>query len=144
MASERPGGALPPLTPEQEMDLAQRAAQARAWAYVPYSHYAVGAALLTASGKIYDGVNVENAAYPDTICAERTAVVKAVSEGEREFVAIAVASRNGGSPCGSCRQVLSEFGLETQVLIVDANGRILHRNTVAGLLPLSFGPGDLT
>ena len=129
----------PPLTAEQEAELAQRAVQARAWAYAPYSHYTVGAALLTASGKVYDGVNVENAAYPDTICAERTAVVKAVSEGDREFVAIAVASQNGGSPCGSCRQVLSEFGLGAQVLIVNADGQVLFRTTVAELLPRSFG-----
>lgn len=146
MASEppaAPGSAHPPLTSDQETELAQRAAQAREWAYAPYSRYAVGAALLTASGKIYDGVNVENAAYPDTICAERTAAVKAVSEGERDFVAIAVASSNGGSPCGSCRQVLSEFGLAAQVLLVDSAGRILHRGTVAELLPMSFGPKDL-
>jgi cytidine deaminase len=132
-----------PLTAEQEADLAQRAVNVRAWAYAPYSHYYVGAALLTASGKIYDGVNVENAAYPDTICAERTAAVKAVSEGDREFVAIAVASDNGGAPCGSCRQVLAEFGLHAQVLIVDAVGAIRTRTTVAELLPHSFGPDML-
>src|SRR4029079_3524178 len=103
-----PAAALDPLT---EADLAARAAQARNWAYAPYSKYFVGAALLTASGRVYDGVNVENAAYPDSLCAERTAVFKAVSEGEREFVAIAVSSKGGGTPCGSCRQVLSEFGL---------------------------------
>ena len=96
--------------------------------------------LLTASGKIYDGVNVENAAYGDSICAERTAAVKAVSEGEREFVAIAVSSSNGGSPCGSCRQVLSEFGLDAQVFIVDGQGGILRRTTVRALLPDAFGP----
>src|SRR3990172_1741170 len=96
---------------EREAELAARAAEARQWAYAPYSNYAVGAALLTASGKIYDGVNVENAAYPDSICAERTAAVKAVSEGEREFVALAVASANGGTPCGSRRPFLSPVGL---------------------------------
>ena len=140
MASD---GGHPALTPEQEADLAQRAAQAREWAYAPYSHYAVGAALLTASGKIYDGVNVENAAYPATICAERTAVVKAVSEGERDFVAIAVASSNGGSPCGICRQVLAEFSVATQVLIAGPDGRIIRRGRVDELLPRSFGPQDL-
>jgi cytidine deaminase len=144
MANDRPAhSASLALTPEQEKELAQRAAQAREWAYAPYSHYTVGAALLTASGKIYEGVNVENAAYPDTICAERTAAVKAVSEGEREFVAIAVASSNGGSPCGSCRQVLSEFGLQMRVFIADGSGQIVHRTTLAELLPLSFGPKDL-
>src|SRR5512133_2614586 len=86
--------------------LIDAAVQARKWAYAPYSKYAVGAALLTESGKIYDGVNVENAAYPTTMCAERVAVFKAVSEGEREFTAIVVATENGGSSCGSCRQVL--------------------------------------
>ena len=75
-----------PLSDEQEAELAARAGQARRWAYAPYSNYFVGAALLTASGKVYDGVNVENAAYGSSICAERTAVVKAVSEGEREAV----------------------------------------------------------
>ena len=130
-------GALP------EAELATRAAEARRWSYSPYSGYAVGAALLTASGRIYDGVNVENAAYPDTICAERTAAVKAVSEGEREFVAIAVASANGGTPCGSCRQFLSEFGLDTVVLIVDGEGAILKRTALRDLLPDSFGPAQL-
>ena len=144
MANERPANSSSPaLTPEQETELAQHAAQARGWAYAPYSHYTVGAALLTASGKIYDGVNVENAAYPDTICAERTAAVKAVSEGEREFVAMAVASSNGGSPCGSCRQVLAEFGTAMQIFFVDGEGRITLRTTLAQLLPFSFGPKDL-
>jgi cytidine deaminase len=138
-----PSPGHPPLTPEQEADLVQRAVQARQWAYAPYSRYLVGAALLTASGKIYDGVNVENAAYPDSLCAERTAAVKAISEGEREFVAVAVASANGGSPCGSCRQVLSEFGLNAQVLIANRDGAILHRTTVRDLLPLAFGPDNL-
>ncbi|MGH2524983.1 MAG: cytidine deaminase, partial [Anaerolineales bacterium] len=93
---------------------------------------------------IYDGVNVENAAYPDGICAERTAVVKAVSEGEREFVAIAVATVNGGLPCGSCRQFLAEFGLDVLVLVADGQGSILKRATVRELLPDSFGPAQLT
>ena len=143
MANEPAPTARPALTPEQESDLAQRAVHARQWAYAPYSRYLVGAALLTASGKIYDGVNVENAAYPDSICAERTAAVKAVSEGEREFVAIAVASADGGSPCGSCRQVLSEFGLDAQVLIVNSGGVIVERTTVRELLPHAFGPANL-
>jgi cytidine deaminase len=129
---------------EREAELAARAVEARRWAYAPYSNYPVGAALLTASGKIYDGVNVENAAYPDSICAERTAVFKAVSEGEREFVAVAVASADGGgTPCGSCRQVLAEFGLDTAVLIADSAGRIVKRTTVRDLLPDSFGPQQL-
>jgi cytidine deaminase len=124
-------------------DLARRAADARQWAYCPYSNYPVGAALLTASGKIYDGVNVENAAYPNGLCAERTAVVKAVSEGEREIVAIAVATKNGGSPCGACRQVLAEFGLHATLVIADGEGRILRETTVQALLPDAFGPEKL-
>ena len=99
--------------------LIQMAIESRQRAYAPYSNYRVGAALLTASGRIFTGVNVENAAYPTTICAERVAVFKAVSEGERDFQAIAVVTENGGTPCGSCRQVLAEFGLDTVVLIGD-------------------------
>jgi cytidine deaminase len=119
-------------------NLIQTALEARKWAYAPYSNYPVGAALLTASGKVYDGCNIENAAYPDTICAERVAVFKAVSEGEREFSAIVVATVNGGTPCGSCRQVLSEFGLEARVIVVDGNGTVVLETDVAGLLPGAF------
>jgi len=132
-----------PLTDAQAHDLVARAIDARQWSYSPYSHYAVGAALLTLSGKIYDGVNVENAAYPDTICAERVAAVKAVSEGEREFVALAVVTENAGMPCGSCRQFLAEFGVETIVFIADAKGEIAKRTTVKELLPYSFGAVQL-
>jgi cytidine deaminase len=132
-----------PLGPDQEADLAARASTARQWAYAPYSNYFVGAALLTASGKVYDGVNVENAAYGSAICAERTAVVKAVSEGERDFVAIAVSTAGGGSPCGACRQVLAEFGLDTAVLLVDEAGTIIDRTTMRALLPYAFGPDEL-
>jgi len=132
-----------PLNDEIRQQLVQAAVQARRWAYAPYSHYAVGAALLTPNGKIYDGVNVENAAYPTTMCAERVAVFKAISEGEREFEAIAVVTQNGGSPCGGCRQVLAEFGLHTVVLIADAEGRLLQETTVSELLPGAFLPRDL-
>jgi len=123
--------------------LIQTAIEARKWAYVPYSHYQVGAALLTSSGRIYDGVNVENAAYPTTICAERVAVFKAVSEGERQFEAIAVVTENAGTPCGSCRQVLAEFGLDTKVFIADTDGNVRLEMTVAQLLPGAFTPEDL-
>jgi cytidine deaminase len=133
----------PVLTDELRTTLIQVAVEARKWAYAPYSNYAVGAALLTASGRIYDGVNVENAAYPDGVCAERVAVFKAVSAGERSFSAIAVATSNGGSPCGSCRQVLAEFGVDTQVLIADEQGQLLEETSVAELLPGAFGPQHL-
>ena len=123
--------------------LAARAVEARRWAYAPYSRYAVGAALLAASDQVYDGGNIENAVYPLTICAERLAVSRAVFEGEREFTAIAVATADGGSPCGACRQVLAEFGLDTVVLLVDGQGAIRRRTSVRALLPEAFGPANL-
>jgi len=131
------------LSDEMRNKLIQVAIEARKWAYAPYSKYPVGAALYTVSGKIYDGVNVENAAYPTGICAERVAVFKAISEGERRFEAIAVVSENGGSPCGSCRQVLSEFGTDTLVLIANDRGSLIQEASLAELLPGAFGPGDL-
>ena len=131
------------LTDEIKNNLIHSALEARQWAYAPYSNYAVGAAVLTASGRIYDGVNVENAAYPTGICAERVAVFKAVSEGERNFLAVAVVTSNGGSPCGSCRQVLAEFGLDTVVLIANAEGALVQEISVAELLPGAFRPDHL-
>jgi cytidine deaminase len=131
------------LTDEQKNQLIQAAIEARQWAYAPYSHYPVGAALLTASGRTYDGVNIENAAYPATICAERVAIFKAVSEGERDFIALAVVTANSGTPCGSCRQVMAEFGLDTTVLIADSEGRVSQETTVRELLPGAFTPKDL-
>lgn len=132
-----------PINTEQKKDLIETAIHAREWAYAPYSHYAVGAALLTASGKVYEGVNIENAAFPTTMCAERVAIYKAVSEGEREFTAIAIATENGGSPCGSCRQVLAEFGLKTLIIAADVTGKIHLEGTVEKLLPTAFTPEDL-
>lgn len=123
-------------------ELVAQALQARERAYAPYSNYTVGAALLGKSGRIYTGCNVENAVYPLTTCAERVAIVKAVSEGEREFVALAVATRNRGAPCGSCRQTLREFGQDILVLIADTTGTF-HETTVAELLPDSFSATDL-
>lgn len=131
------------ITAEQRQELIRRAIAARRHAYAPYSQYAVGAALLAESGKIYDGVNVENAVYPAGTCAERTAVFSAVAHGERSFRAMAVVSRDGGTPCGSCRQVLSEFGLDVLVLIADQDGHVVLETTVADLLPHAFGPGNL-
>jgi cytidine deaminase len=131
------------INAETREKLIATARHARGWAYAPYSHYAVGAALLTAGGKIYDGVNIENAAYPTGICAERVAIFKAVSEGEREFGAIVIMTENAGSPCGSCRQVMAEFGLSMQVLLVDTAGNVRVDTTVEGLLPEAFRPEDL-
>ena len=123
-------------------ELVALAAEARREAYAPYSKYAVGAALLGKSGKVYTGCNVENAVYSLTICAERTAVVKAVSAGEREFKAIAIVTANGGTPCGACRQVLAEFGLDTRVLIATPK-RLIREETVSSLLPGAFGAQNL-
>jgi len=123
--------------------LIQKAIDARENAYAPYSKYLVGAALLTKSGNVFTGVNVENAAYSVTMCAERTAVFKAVSEGEQEFSAIAIATDNAGFSCGSCRQVLAEFGLDTIVLVINGQGQVVEELTVADLLPKSFSPDDL-
>jgi len=131
------------FTDEEQQALIDLANETRKRAYAPYSNYQVGAALRTRSGRIFTGVNVENAAYPSSICAERTAVFKAVSEGEREFEVIAVVTKNGGSPCGSCRQVLAEFGLEAIVLIANEDGQLIKQITVAELLPEAFTPQHL-
>ncbi len=122
----------------EDKQLIDVARQARQHAYAPYSHYRVGAAVRTRNGRIFSGVNIENAAYPTSICAERVALFKAISEGEREFDAIAVVTENGGSPCGSCRQVLAEFGLHIRVLIADTQGQQIRETTVAELLPEAF------
>jgi len=131
------------LTEIEYQALIDLANEARRRAYAPYSKYRVGAALRTSSGRIFTGVNVENAAYPTTICAERVAVFKAVSEGEMDFDVIAVVTDNGGAPCGSCRQVLSEFGMHTVVLIADGSGKLVRETSVAELLPGAFRPDDL-
>ncbi len=124
--------------------LLQRAAEVRERAYAPYSNYFVGAAILATSGKIYTGCNVENASYGLTVCAERNAIFKAVSEGEREFVAIAVVTANGGSPCGACRQVIYEFmNPDAPVAIADAQLENIAHFTVGELLPDGFSPRKL-
>jgi len=131
------------ITRQEQQALIDLAIEARQHAYAPYSDYRVGAALRTKTGRVFTGVNVENAAYPTSICAERTAVFKAVSEGEREFEIIAVVTDNGGSPCGSCRQVLAEFGLDTQVILADGQGKVVRETTVGELLPDAFQPHHL-
>lgn len=112
-------------------------------AYIPYSGYRVGAALLTESGEVFGGCNIENAGYSPTICAERTALVKAVSEGHRDFAAVAVVTRNGGSPCGVCRQMMFEFSPAMTVFLADLEGNLLLTTTLAELLPYGFGPSKL-
>ena len=128
---------------EQKIDLVRIANQVRKWAHVPYSNYPVGAAVLTESGRIYDGVNIENAAFPVTICAERVAIFKAVSNGEKDLKAIAVVTRNGGMPCGSCRQVMAEFSPEMLVIVADENEKITAEKSLADLLPGAFRSDSL-
>ena len=126
----------------EDRELVRLAQAARKNAYAPYSHYDVGSALLTASGQVFTGCNVENAVYPMTLCAERTAMVKAISEGQREFITIAIATRNGGAPCGACRQVMREFAPHLRILLADDAGHI-RQFTLDQLLPDSFGPENL-
>lgn len=117
---------------------------AMANAYAPYSHFQVGAALLGESGRVYTGCNVENASYGATMCAERTAVFKAASEGERRFVAVAIVSSGGDFtyPCGMCRQVLAEFGLDMMVILENNKGEV-RVHTLRELLPHAFTGASL-
>ena len=119
------------------------AKEAQQGAYVPYSGYAVGAALLADDGKIYTGCNIENASYTPTVCAERVAVFKAVSEGAKRVEIIAVvAGEDMGYPCGVCRQVLREFG-EDATIVVAKDEENYHLHTLDELLPHSFGPENV-
>lgn len=122
--------------------LVKHAIVARQRAYAPYSNYFVGAAVLCSDGTVVYGCNVENAAYPSTICAERAALVSAVSQNQRDFLAIAVATKDGGTPCGTCRQVMSELGLDMVVYITDEHGKF-WTTSVRELLPYSFDPKSL-
>lgn len=112
-------------------------------AYAPYSNYRVGAVLVSQDERIFTGCNVENASYPVTICAERTALVKAVSEGAREFQIIVVATKNGGSPCGMCRQMLYEFSPHLRVVTCDFTGKVYLDTSLSELLPNGFRPESL-
>lgn len=130
--------------------LVELAIDARKMAYVPYSNHSVGAALLTKNGKIYKGCNIENAAYGPTNCAERTAFFKAVSEGEREFEAIAIVGGLNDSkelhvcaPCGVCRQVMMEFCDPKTFKIILSDSDDIYTYTLEELLPLGFGPANL-
>lgn len=134
----------------EDRELIRAAIEARRRAYTPYSHYQVGAALLTEGGKLYRGCNIENAAFSPTCCAERTAFFKAVSEGETRFSAIAIVAGPEGellappTPCGVCRQVMMEFCDPETFRILLAQGPEDYRSfTLRELLPLGFGPKDL-
>jgi cytidine deaminase len=131
------------LTDDMRRSLIEQAAAAREKAYVPYSEYPVGAAILTSSGEVFTGCNIEIASFGATSCGERTAAFKAVSDGEREFRAIAVVTSNGAAPCGICRQVLYEFGPEMIVIMADPDGVITWEGPLTDLLPYGFGPKKL-
>lgn len=134
---------------ERYETLARQALEARKASYCPYSGFAVGAALLCGDGTVYTGCNIENAGYTATSCAERTAFFRAVSEGRRDFLAIAVAGGKAGEPpadfcppCGVCRQVMAEFcGPDFEIVLT--NGKELKKMTFGELLPQPFGPGNL-
>jgi len=121
----------------QDAELVQKAVEAAKAAYAPYSNYHVGAALLTSGGHVFTGANVENASYGLTVCAERTAVAHAVTSGQRTFEAIAVVTRDGGTPCGSCRQVLAEFARDMKILVGRPDGTF-RLTSLAALLPDAF------
>jgi cytidine deaminase len=131
-----------------DKELMNVAVKAREMSYSPYSNFRVGAALLGLSGKVYTGCNVENAGYTPTNCAERTALFKAISEGEREFTAIAIVGGLGDTlndfcaPCGVCRQALSEF-CDKDFRFILGNPNEIKVVTMEEILPYSFGKGDL-
>lgn len=135
---------------QQIRDLIRAAQAAREFAYAPYSHFKVGAALMAQDGKVYTGCNVENAAFTPTSCAERTALFKAISEGERRFTAVAIVGSLDGrvntlptAPCGVCRQALFEFGGPGLEVILAKNEQDYCQTTLGELLPLGFGPDNL-
>lgn len=131
------------MTEPSDQQLIEAAIAASKHAYMPYSNYRVGAALLTASGAVYGGCNIESVSFTPTVCAERTAVFKAVSEGERAFSAIAVVTRDAGSPCGVCRQMMYEFAPDLRVILADLDGNAKLVTTLRELLPHGFGPAHL-
>ena len=128
-----------------DQELVQKAMEMQNFSYVPYSHFPVGAALLCEDGRVFTGCNVENAAYGSTICAERTALLKAVSEGCRSgWTAIAIAGKGSDYcwPCGSCRQMLYEFAPDLTVLVAQSDHSFV-KLPLKDLLPHGFGPKDL-
>ena len=118
-------------------DLIQKAIEMRSQALAPYSNYKVGAAILTESGKIFGGCNIENSSYSLTICAERVALFKAVSEGETKFKALSVSTNNAGMPCGACRQVIWDICVNISILICN-NNKLITKTESIRLLPMPF------
>lgn len=129
----------------ERQQLIERAIMAKRNAIAPYSHFPVGAAVLTAAGKIYDGCNIESSSYGLTMCAERVALFKALSAGEREFVAVAVAADVDGfcPPCGACRQVLWDFARDARIILISKNGKSVEY-AMSALFPHAFDQGFLS
>ena len=132
------------LTSEYRALLIDTARQYLKNSYSPYSNYPVGAAVLAEDGLVYGGTNIENSAHPSGLCAERVAINKAISEGNRRILAVAVVTRNAGAPCGACRQVMREFAsLDIPVILTTVEDDLEEEFTLGDLLPRSFGPEDL-
>ena len=132
------------LTSEYRALLIDTARQYLKNSYSPYSNYPVGAAVLAEDGLVYGGTNIENSAHPSGLCAERVAINKAISEGNRRILAVAVITRNAGAPCGACRQVMREFAsLDIPVILTTVEDGLEEEFTLGDLLPRSFGPADL-
>lgn len=133
------------LTQEKKLELLKLAVKGAENAHCPYSHFRVGAAVLGKSGKVYLGGNIENVSYGATVCAERVAIWKAVSEGEKDFEAIAVVGpgTKEAYPCAQCRQVMVEFGLDWLVISGNAQGNYLGEKTVREIVPFPFVPSAL-
>ena len=131
---------------EEILQLIEKAKLVREKAYAPYSNYKVGACVVTSMGKVFSGCNVENASFGGAICAERVAITKAVSEGEKSFKAIVVVSQSAGksktAPCGFCRQFIHEFAPEAEVITSDLEGNY-QIFSMENLLPHAFGPKNL-
>ncbi|MDP2965906.1 MAG: cytidine deaminase [Pelolinea sp.] len=133
------------ITHEEKLNLLNTAVEASKNSYCPYSNFRVGAAVLTKAGNIYKGGNIENVSYGATVCAERVAIWKAISEGEKEFTAIAVIGPGTSEsyPCAMCRQVMVEYGLDWLVISGDAEGNYLGEMTIRELVPYPFVPSIL-
>ena len=132
------------LTSEYRALLIDTARQYLKNSYSPYSNYPVGAAVLAEDGLVYGGTNIENSAHPSGLCAERVAINKAISEGNRRILAVAVVTRNAGAPCAACRQVMREFAsLDIPVILTTVEDGLEEEFTLGDLLPRSFGPEDL-
>lgn len=128
---------------EKEIELLENAHQARKNAYAPYSQYFVGSSLSTKEGKTFSGHNIENASYGLSMCAERTAIFNAITHGHQDIDTMVVVTKDGGMPCGACRQVMSEFNPNMQIIVANEDNTQISKVTLSDILPSSFGPDNL-